>query len=82
MFRGQPLMIWDMKEIEEKNIFEALLGEKIIYGRGFRGKNLFQPPPLFPRSLRDHVKSSTSPKKGNYCERGEGGLEAMPYFFD
>ncbi len=30
--------------------------------------------------IRGHVKSSTSPKKGNYCQRGEGGFEAVSYF--
>ncbi len=30
--------------------------------------------------VREHVKSSTSPKKRNYCQRGEGGSEAIVNF--
>ncbi len=40
--------------------------------------------PLIPtRSrVRNHVKSSTSPKKGNFCQKGEGGFGGHVILFD
>ncbi len=37
--------------------------------------------PTLQYSVRDHVKSSTSPKKGNLSQRGEGGVLKPRYTF-